>query len=217
MFGGIISAAQTTLLDRLKAEEFLDGFYLAGGTAAALQLGHRRSEDFEFVTPEAQDLGEKAMALAGSVSFRVSNSGPGALHGLAGDVRLSFLVSRYPLLFPAIMFRGVALADLRDIGLMKLVAIANRGSRKDFVDLYFICQRTIGLKELLLDLFPCKFHGRPYSLYHLVRSLQYFDDAEREPPLDMLQTLSWTELRRYFQDQAEQLARENLIGGHSQL
>lgn len=62
MFGGIISAAQTTLLDRLKAEEFLDGFYLAGGTAAALQLGHRRSEDFEFVTGEAQDLGEKVMS-----------------------------------------------------------------------------------------------------------------------------------------------------------
>ncbi|HSW10956.1 MAG TPA: nucleotidyl transferase AbiEii/AbiGii toxin family protein [Bacillota bacterium] len=213
MFAEATSAAQLALLDRLGERKLLEAFYMAGGTAAALQLGHRRSEDFDFFSSEEQDFGQKAMALAGSVNFVVSNSGPGALHGLVDDIRLSFLVYRYPLLFPTVMFRGVALADLREIALMKLVAVANRGSRKDFVDLFFICRQVTGLRVLVLDLFPRKFRGRLYSVYHLIRSLQYFDDAEREPPLDMLQPLSWTELKQFFIGQAEQLTKENLTGG----
>ena len=213
MFTGVVSAAQLALLDRLKEQRLLDGFYMAGGTAAALQLGHRKSEDFDFFSPGEHDFEKKAMALAGSVNFLVSNSGQGALHGLADNIRLSFLVYRYPLLFPTVLFRGIALADIREIALMKLVAVANRGSRKDFVDLYFICRQVGGLRDLLLDLFPRKFQGRLYSVYHIVRSLQYFDDAEKEPPLDMLQSLSWAELKQFYLSQTELLTGENLTSG----
>jgi hypothetical protein len=135
---------------------------MAGGTAAALQLGHRKSEDFDFFSSKLQP---EAMAnsLSAREHFIVSASSAGSLHGFINNTKISFLVYPYPLLFPTKVFMGVPLADLKDIALMKIVAIANRGTNKDFTDLYFICRDIVSLEELLRDLFPRKYSGRQLS------------------------------------------------------
>lgn len=115
-------------------------------------------------------------------------------------VRVSFFRYTYPLIAPLVSYEGVDLASLRDISLMKIIAVSDRGSRKDFVDLYAISTRVWPLAEAL-DSLPRKF-GERYSLAHVLRSLQYFEDAEREPELRLLDPgISWPEVKRFFRDQ----------------
>jgi len=97
---------------------------------------------------------------------------------------------------PLKQFRGLAVADVRDIACMKLSALASRGSRRDFVDLYAAAQRY-GLPRLL-EFFQRKFAQANYSVIHVQKSLVYFVDAEKEPMPAMLLPLSWGEVKAFF-------------------
>jgi hypothetical protein len=186
---------------------------MAGGTAAALQLGHRKSEDFDFFSAELHPE-TLANSLSAREPFEISSSTAGSLHGFINNVKISFLLYPYPLLFPTQTFMNVPLADIKDIALMKVVAIANRGTNKDFVDLYFICKTSIPLEELLLNLFPKKYSGQRYSLYHIFRSLQFFEDAEKSPPLEMLHNVEWNIVKAFFIQETERLAKNILPHGN---
>lgn len=183
------------------------GFYLAGGTAAALQLGHRRSVDLDFFSPQPFDPGELADCLSGLGSVQVVHAAPRTLHVHVNAVRVSFFQYAYPLIAPVVTYEGMDLASLRDISLMKIVAVSDRGARKDFIDLYAISTRAWPLAEAL-DSLPRKF-GERYALAHILRSLQYFDDAEREPELRLLDRgITWPEVKRFFQDQVRAYVRD---------
>lgn len=209
MFTNVLSKDRINLLTRLNKNNLLQGLYMAGGTAAALQLGHRRSEDFDFFSDELEP---EALtnSLSAQAQFEVSSATAGSLHGFIDNVKISFLLYPYPLLFPTQSFLHVPLADIKDIALMKVVAIANRGTNKDFVDLYFICNTCISLPKLLLNLFPKKYSSQRYSLYHIFRSLQYFEDAEKSPPLQMLRSVEWKTVKDFFIKETERLAKSIL-------
>lgn len=211
MFDEVISKTRHELLAALKPGGLLKDFYLAGGTAAALHMGHRKSEDFDFFSAQDFDPAYLTMQLSQFCRFQVSSSGAGTLHGFGNDIRLSFLRYTYPLLYPTVDYNGTALADIKDIALMKIIAIANRGTNKDFTDLYFICTQVISLDQLLVDLFPQKFGGQLCSMYHIVRSLQYFDDAEKSPPLDMLKPVVWDEIKKFFLNETEKLVKDRVL------
>lgn len=175
------------------------GFYLAGGTAAALQLGHRESVDLDFFSPRpfTQEQWLEQLAQLGSVV--VLDTAPGTLHMLLNQVRLSFFHYAYPLITPTVEYQGLTMASLHDISLMKIVAISHRGARKDFIDLYVILTRVWPLAQAL-DSLPQKFTSR-YSLAHILRSLQYFEDAEREPMPRLFDPgISWPKIKSFFQD-----------------
>ncbi|MBS4032217.1 MAG: nucleotidyl transferase AbiEii/AbiGii toxin family protein [Clostridiales bacterium] len=205
MFANVLSEDRITLLARLTDYNLLHRLYMAGGTAAALQLGHRKSEDFDFFSDQLHPE-TLANSLAAREPFQISSSTAGSLHGFINNVKISFLLYPYPLLFATQTFMGVPLADIKDIALMKIVAIANRGTNKDFVDLYYICKTEISLEELLLDLFAKKYSGHQYSLYHILRSLQFFEDAEKSPPLEMIYTVDWEHIKSFFMQETDQLA-----------
>ena len=76
---------------------------------------------------------------------------------------------------------------------MKLAAIASRGNRKDFIDLWLLTDRYWPLSDCL-DLYRKKFGER--DIGHVVRSLTYFDDADNEPPLRLLIDADWEEIKR---------------------
>lgn len=80
---------------------------------------------------------------------------------------------------------------------MKWIALSQRGARKDFIDLYFICQQDVNL-ELLYQLMPKKFPGLNINYYHLVKSLSYFTDAERELMPVMRADFDWEIIKEYF-------------------
>lgn len=123
---------------------FVERFYLAGGTALALRLGHRRSIDLDFFSnvdtvTRATRL-EILRALAPLDAQALENTEGNLLLEVRG-VHVGFFSYSYTLLAPPESVAGVAPPGLMDIGLMKLDALISRGARKDFYDLYWIAHR----------------------------------------------------------------------------
>lgn len=162
-----------------------EGFYLAGGTALALQLGHRDSVDFDFFKNDAFDttlLFERLREnFSGSDVLKVQDE-PNTLSLVVSEsIKLSFMRYPYPLLRPLITADHLDLADIADIGCMKLSAITGRGTMKDYVDLYFILKR-ISLQELLV-LCAVKLPQLDRAL--IMKALVFFDDLDDDPILYM--------------------------------
>jgi len=188
-------AAEQTLEELLRARA-LEFFYLAGGTGLALYLGHRRSADLDFFKTEAFDEEALLQRLQRIPGLALVAKGPATLHTMIRGTKTSFLGYDYPILYPLVSFHGIQVADPRDIAGMKISAVASRGSRRDFVDLYAVSQKH-GL-EKLLETFRKKFAKVNYSMVHVLKSLTYFEDAEREPMPDMLVPLAWDEVKQFF-------------------
>jgi hypothetical protein len=181
---------------RLADLEILRDFYLAGGTALALHLGHRRSVDLDFFSAEPFDENTLIANLGNLPQISVLSTSPHTVYLHVSSTKVSFIGYDYPLLFPLARFQGLHVADVRDIACMKLSALASRGSRRDFVDLYVVA-REYGIPQLL-GLFQQKFIKTNFSVLHLHKSLTYFADAEKEPMPDMLQLLAWKDVKEFF-------------------
>ncbi|KJS15183.1 MAG: hypothetical protein VR69_14950 [Peptococcaceae bacterium BRH_c4b] len=204
MFEQVISENRRIILELLGRQSSTENFYLAEGTATALHLGHRISEDFDFFSRQEFETFEIIQELSGLGKLTISGESPGTIHGILDGVKLSFIYYKYPLLYPTVNILGCQTADIRDIAAMKMTAISGRGSKKDFFDLYFIIRERISLDELML-LFDKKYSGIGYSRYHLIKSLAYFEDAEREKNPIMLRPADWKEVKSFFRQQQKLL------------
>ncbi|OGY54400.1 MAG: hypothetical protein A3C82_00865 [Candidatus Wildermuthbacteria bacterium RIFCSPHIGHO2_02_FULL_47_12] len=124
------------------------GFYLVGGTALALQIGHRLSVDFDFFS--SQELPANLLAQVKQIfprsSISVTYSVPEQLNVLIDDIKTTFFRYEYPVLDPLISYQDVPVASIREIAAMKAFAVGRRLSYKDYVDWYFL------LKEKYVDL-----------------------------------------------------------------
>ena len=195
----VIGPTVEQTLKALKERSLLEGFYLAGGTGLALQLGHRRSLDLDFFRQESFNDAQLLQQLQRFPEFSLTGRDRQTLHVRISGVKISFLGYDYPVLFPCTPFLEVPVADPKDIGSMKISAIAGRGTRRDFVDLYMVARQE-GLKALL-DLFQRKFAEANYNRVHVLKSLTYFDDADAEPMPNMLVPLAWQDVKDFFREQ----------------
>jgi predicted nucleotidyltransferase component of viral defense system len=197
MFEKAIDSKTRQVLRKIRETQVLDNFYLAGGTALSLILGHRKSIDLDFFSfsfPKFEILVAKLKAL----NPKVINQDKGTLDLYIDDVKVSFLEYKYPLVGDFLEFDQVKVASLEDIACMKLSAISSRGSKKDFIDLYFILQK-FSLGELL-DLFEKKFKGVNYQMSHILKSLVYFEEAEKQPDPEFLVDVDWNEVRKTLEE-----------------
>jgi predicted nucleotidyltransferase component of viral defense system len=163
----------------LKSLMFLEAlrpFYLVGGTSLALQLGHRVSIDLDLFTTEPFDKSELMDLLnAHFEDVSLESEGPSMLITNINQVKVDFVKMGYPILFPPLEIEGVRMLNIQDIAPMKLKAIAQRGSKKDFYDIYFLLD-LLPLPEML-RLFSEKF--KQQEIFHVIKSLAYFEDAEQ--------------------------------------
>ena len=178
-------------------------FYLAGGTALALHMGHRLSRDLDFFSTQSFDEDRMLQDLKTIEKVSLIAKDRETLHLHISGVKVSFLGYHYPVLFSFESFLGVHVADPRDIACMKINAIAGRGVRRDFVDLYVIA-KEYGLAPLL-ELFKVKYAEVDFNLIHALKSLTYFEDAEREPMPKMLAPISWDQVTEFFRCEAPKL------------
>ncbi len=184
-----LTSVQLDLLQRLSEVINKEGFYLGGGTAISIYFGHRGSADLDWFQPAAL---ADPLVLAqhlrdGGIPFVTESVDRGTLHGSVNQVRLSFLEYRYELLQPLTHWeeRRCSLASLDDLACMKLAAVAQRGSRKDFIDVYTLVNQYKSLLELL-KLYQKKY--KTENLAPVLMGLAFFDDAEDEPDPPL-----WTE------------------------
>lgn len=192
----VIPPATEESLGLLRDAGVLQDFYLAGGTGLALQFGHRLSRDLDLFSQHHFDEEILLQQVQPVPGFALAAKAPFTLHATVRETKVSFLGYEYPLLFPFRRFLEIDIADPRDIACMKIGAVAGRGTKRDFVDLY-LCARQFGLTELLA-LFQKKYARTNYSRAHILKSLVFFADAEKDPMPDMLQSVSWEEIKHFF-------------------
>ena len=136
-----INSEAKRVLEKIAANPVFSSFYLAGGTALAIQLGHRESIDLDWFSREDFSNSRVKESLSKLGQLEVNSEEEGTLHGVLDGVKISFLRYPYENLFPLISFERTYLADERDIAAMKIDAVSSRGSKKDFIDMYFLLQK----------------------------------------------------------------------------
>lgn len=209
MYDRAITTGCQQTLAYLGQHAFIGDFYLAGGTALALQIGHRISTDLDWFSANCRllvpDRDRIREALSHSGAFEIASEQDGMLFSQLLGTDVSFIYQPHPLLEPIVEYEGVRLASPTDIGLMKLAAINARGTRRDFVDIYSL--REIASLDRLLELAPVKYADRPSFLSITARALAYFEDAEQQPMPRMLKPVKWADVRAYCEGAARRLAR----------
>jgi len=187
---------------------FLQGtsFYLAGGTALALMEAHRASGDIDLFAAEFKAPEALARQLEGEFGEQIDqvSVAPGTLTFRMSGVPVSLIGYGYPMLKePGDDDSGLLpLASREDIAAMKLAAIASRGSRKDFIDLWILITRGLPLDNQL-ELYRKKYPAR--DIGHVVRNLVFFDDADDSPPLKLLVDIDWSNVKSDFKRWVEAL------------
>ena len=197
LYQNILNTHQQFLLGKLDLQDAGD-FYLAGGTALALQIGHRTSVDFDFYSKESFNNLELLASLQEQISdLTVQSQEEKTLRVFSQDTEVSFFVYPYPLIRPTVQFDQLKLASKEDIAAMKLIAIVQRGTQRDFVDIYFLLQE-FSLRELL-SFATQKFAGYQEMLF--LKALVFFDDAENTVPQSGVRVLkpdySWQKAKAY--------------------
>lgn len=201
MFEKILFGKTKNILALLVKSGLLKNAYLAGGTACALQLGHRISYDLDFFTQKKFEPLSLVKKLEKIEGFKLDKTAWGTILGSFGKIRFSLFYYPYPLLYSPKNFSGIKITDLKDIAAMKIVAISERGAKRDFIDLYAISQK-ISLKKCLF-LYNKKYGKLASNLLHVLKSLIYFEDAEKEPMPKMLISTSWEKIKNFFKEEVK--------------
>ena len=203
MFEQVLSKNAKKSLATLGESGLLRDAYLAGGTALALQIGHRISVDLDFFTSKEFNGNIFARKLKKIIpDFQLERMAAGTVLGNINKIRFSFFFYDYLLLFKKHNLSGIKIADIKDIAPMKIAAISDRGTKRDFIDLYFIIkmEKVLSLDEIL-RLYDKKFGLLKQNKIHILKSLCYFDDAEQEPMPKMLKDVSWKEVKKFFEEE----------------
>lgn len=189
------------LLDKIMSEPLFSDFYLVGGTALALQIGHRNSVDidlfgyseinFDLFIQQLSEYGETHL-IQSTKNILITNT---------KDIKVDFVRYNYPLLAPSILLENIRMLSKIDIAAMKLNEIIGRGSKKDFIDLYFLLNE-FSLKEMIV------FYEKKYkngSVFMVYKSLTYFDDAEQEQQPKMYLNFEWEMCKDRIINEVKQL------------
>lgn len=174
------------------------GWYLAGGTALALQVGHRMSVDLDFFTTEKtfneKEAGEIFSTLG---TWKTTSVSRGTIFGELDGAKVSLIA--YPFVTfskPFLKIGTVSLVKPEDIAAMKIVAICQRGKKRDFFDLYWI---SLHVQDLMKSIESAQLqYSVKQNPSHILKSLVYFEDAEDDPVPDIYFKTSWKEVKEFF-------------------
>lgn len=179
------------LLRRLMESPELANFYLVGGTALALRFGHRVSVDIDLFTAREFDAPSLQNTLTSQFQLVEASCGANSISGEIEEIKIDCLAHQYAKVKPTAVIDGIRFMATEDIAAMKLNAITNRGSKKDFWD----------YRELLRHFSPddmLGFYRKKYpngSIWNVKKSLSYFADAENEPDPRDLQGHTWAQIK----------------------
>lgn len=176
----------------------LNEFYLSGGTGLALQIGHRKSLDLDFLTTE---IFNTEILLEKIRPEKILLVREGTIHCELNKVKLSFLFYSQPLIYEPIIWRNIKIADYKDITAEKFKSISQRGRKKDFYDLYAVLQLKLSIEEAC-NAFKARFASSGINFYFVLKSLVYFEDAEEEPqPILLLKgrEWEWKNVKKFFE------------------
>lgn len=192
------------LLKRLQSLPIFAQSRLVGGTALALQLGHRKSIDLDMfgtieATPEAIQEACKEVG-----ELEISNTSKNINIYWVDGIKVDCVNYPYEWLEDCKVLDGVRLASVNDIAAMKISAIINRGTKKDFIDLYFLLK--VMTLEQILNLYDQKYPDG--SRFIAIKSLTYFEDAESDPMPYMFSDVTWNNIKESIITEVQNFSTE---------
>lgn len=194
-----LEPATLELLNELMKIDFFNGLRLVGGTSLALQIGHRKSIDIDlFGNIEPEEISIYA-AISKFKEIKLLKRTPNIFVYHINGVKVDIVNYQYKWIQPEILIDNIRLADERDIAAMKLAAISGRGTKKDFIDLFFLLKKY-NLKQLL-DFYKEKFPDG--SEFIVLKSLSYFEDAEDEEVI-MIENYEWKDVKNSIKEALDQ-------------
>jgi hypothetical protein len=182
-----ITAETLELLKKLQAVPAFSELRLVGGTALALQIGHRNSIDIDLFGKLSIDeiaLNEALSNIGKLIQLKKSKNIN--IYSL-NNIKLDIVNYPYQWIGQPIKTDTLLLAGLKDIAAMKLAAITSRGTKKDFIDVFFLLNR-FSLPEML-DFYENKYHDG--SVFLVLKSLTYFEDADQDETPKMYVEYDW--------------------------
>ena len=178
-----VSKPTLELLKALMLDDLFKNFFLVGGTALALQIGHRLSIDIDLFTLNSFNEEDLLYALEGKYNFQLDYRSKNTLKGAIEDVKVDLITHNYPLVKPLQETDGVRMASLPDIAAMKLNAISGDGSRiKDFIDIAYLSTR-LTLSDMI-DAYEGKYASRNPAM--VIKALDYHADIDFKEKIDMV-------------------------------
>ncbi len=184
-------------------------WYLAGGTALALQVGHRQSVDLDFfTTANSFQIDKLEGRLLATKKWITTRRSPGTLYGEFLGAKVSFIV--YPFFTPSksiLRYGKIKVLKPHDIAAMKIVAISQRGRKRDFFDLYWYCQNREPLDKVI-ERTTKQYPYQDHNITHFFNSLTYFADAETDPTPKIFFRANWKEIKGFFQKEARRITKK---------
>lgn len=205
-----IDPATLELIKSLQGKNYLDGFYLVGGTALAMYSGHRLSIDIDLFSNFSFDTAELIEFLQQDFPVQLNFTATNTIKGSIGSINVDIIAHRYPYLHEPSVIDGVRILSEPDIIAMKLNAISSSGQRsKDFIDIYFILEeKRFSVAEML------KFYRSKYqqeSDMHILKSLIYFGDVDLadRPVLIKKSHLRWDDVKKIIEEEVLSYIKEH--------
>ena len=199
LFTEAVDDSTLELLKSLQSKEYLKGFFLTGGTALALYLGHRKSVDIDLFSNFGFDASQMLENINHDFQFQLFYSSTNTIRGSIGNVKADINAHRYPYIKEPVIYDNFLILSVEDIIAMKLNAIMTSGQRvKDFIDIYFLLDKY-DIADML------RFYNVKYSRVNdalLLKSLIYFDDVDNSdwPVLIKNSGLKWGSIRKRIED-----------------
>jgi Nucleotidyl transferase AbiEii toxin, Type IV TA system len=180
------------LLKSLMAMQSLQQFALVGGTNLSLRLGHRLSIDLDLFTPQPFNVDSLArIIIAQFPDTIIASQSESMLFLYINDIKVDMVVLPYPYIEPIDVVEDIRLVSIPDIVAMKLSAIARRGVKKDFWDIAELLD-MYSLSEMI-EFYKSKYQSN--DIFHLVRAIAYFEDAEKQKDPDPLKKMTWKQVK----------------------
>lgn len=209
LFKNTIEPKTLELLIKLQSLSILRNFKLVGGTALALQIGHRKSDDIDLFSNKEFDVREVLEYLEQKLDFFSDYTSQNTIRGSIDEVKIDLICHKYPLVKEPIFEDGIYFLSIEDIAAMKLNAIAGNGTRsKDFIDVYFILKRFT-LPEILT------FYKKKYAqrnVLHVIKSLVYFDEISTGdwPVMIVEKGLTLSDVKRTIEQNVKETSKDFL-------
>ncbi|MDA3905333.1 MAG: nucleotidyl transferase AbiEii/AbiGii toxin family protein [Bacteroidales bacterium] len=198
LYKATIDDSTLELLTRLMADQAFNDFVLVGGTALALQLGHRISVDIDLFSTEAFDQNKLLDYLRTDYNFELDFISKNTLKGEINGVQLDCIAHQYPWINALYLEENIRMAGFEDIAAMKLNAIAGNGTRlKDYIDIAFLSTK-ISFSQMLKG-YQTKYNSNPIIP---VKAISYFDDINFNEPINMTggSGFNWKKITKRLKD-----------------
>lgn len=201
MFTNILEEKTLKLLKSFKNKSLPEKTYLAGGTAIALQLGHRSSLDLDFFSENEFNENQWLQKLEKEFNFKLLQKDWQTLTGEIENVKFSLFYYKYPLIENKVSLDNLSIASLEDLSAIKLDTLISRGTKRDLIDIYFLAQK-FGL-ENMYSFYDQKYKNWKDREIMIKKALIYFDDAEKDIDPKMLVDFKWEKLKDFFLNQVK--------------